>query len=89
MGMPTPKSHHRPVAAFSIPIREEINGKTLSNKCGRDFLYFALHFYHPSVFNTDNLSPLKLDQKKLLGTSVPSWLAWTQVQFKNTAAFLA
>lgn len=61
----------------------------MPNKCGRDFLYFALHFYHPTVFNVEKLNPLSIDKHNLLGVPVTPWLAWTQLQFWKAAKFLA
>lgn len=82
------KTFNRTAQSFSVPMRETINGKYAANKCGRDFLYLALHFYHPAVFSAETLNPQDIDRQGLLGTPVPAWLSWTQVQFKRTAEFL-
>lgn len=71
----------RDISQFSFVSRERCRGRAVANKCGRDFLYFALNFYHPTVFNREGFPPEIMDKKKLLGWSVPAWMAWTQLQF--------
>lgn len=73
---------------FSFVNRESRNGMVLSNKCGRDFLYFALNFYYQEEFNTSEICPVEMDRQKLLGQPVPKWLAWTQIQFYTMPAYL-
>jgi hypothetical protein len=60
----------------------------LSNKCGRDFVYFALNFYYPEAFNKSRICPVEMDRLKLLGQPVPKWLAWTQIQFYTMPEYL-
>lgn len=62
---------------FPFYNREIINNKRVKNKCGRDFLYYCLMFYKKEEAN--NINPLVLNNK--FGINVPSWLAWTQLQF--------
>ncbi len=71
----------RPLEAFGFVERESKNGKQLSFKCGRDFLYYALNFYFPEKFNATAISPSEIDRRKLFGIVVPKYLAWTQLQF--------
>lgn len=73
---------------FSFFEREKINGKTISNKCGRDFLYYALNFYFPEEFNNTSNNPEKIDKLKLFGDPTSASFAWTQIQFANVANFL-
>lgn len=73
---------------FSFFEREKVRGKTVSNKCGRDFLYYALNFYFPEEFNATSNNPVKIDDLKLFGNPVHPSFAWTQIQFANVASFL-
>ncbi len=66
---------------FSFAQREKINGKTIKNRCGRDFLYYGLHYNFPEKFNSNKLNPFLIEQNKLFGYQLPSWLMWTQLQF--------
>lgn len=61
---------------FSFFVREKSNGKYKKNKCGRDFLYYTLCYY-----GIAKESVLKLESEKFFGMPVPSFLAWTQIQF--------
>jgi hypothetical protein len=69
--------------------REKINGKYIANKCGRDFLYYALNYYFPERFNDAIYNPTEIDEKKIFGQPTPSWLSWTQVQFVSVPKLLA
>lgn len=69
------------IDTFAFANREKLNGITAKYKCGRDFLYYALHYYFPSTYNLEQNNPCEIDNKKLFGQSVPAWLAWTQIQF--------
>lgn len=71
-----------------IEREKDSEGEYIPNKCGRDFLYFALNHYFPTSFNPQALSPEKIDDKKLFGTPVPPSLAWTQIQFSNAPKYL-
>lgn len=82
------KTLRTPLEEIGFVDREKRNGKTVVNKCGRDFLYYALNFYHPNTFNSRELNPVEIDRQKLFGTPTASWLAWTQVQFKNVGRYL-
>jgi len=72
---------------FSFFEREKVREKIVSNKCGRDFLYYALNFYFPEEFNKTSNNPVKIDRLKLFGSPVHSSFAWTQIQFANVANF--
>lgn len=82
------KTLQKPIQEFSFFARERGKGKTIGNKCGRDFLYYALNFYLPDKFNALATNPKKIDDLGLFGVPTPAWLAWTQVQFANVAHFL-
>lgn len=73
---------------FGFVEREKRNDQTVRNKCGRDFLYYSLHHLAPSRFNPKLNDPVEIDRKKLFGIPVPTWLAWTQVQFMKVPALL-
>lgn len=68
--------------------REQRKGKTVSNKCGRDFLYLALNYLYPEKYNPETNSPVLIETRRLFGFPVPPYLAWTQIQFFNLAGFL-
>lgn len=68
--------------------REKKNGEHVSNKCGRDFLYFALNFYDPEKFNPQNLNPIEIDTRGFFGVPMPAQFAWTQLQFAKAPEFL-
>jgi len=73
------KSLVRSLDNFSFVEREKVSGKTVTNRCGRDFIYYGLHYLFPEKFNANSLSPLCLE--KILGLALPPWLMWTQLQF--------
>lgn len=73
---------------FSFFEREKVRGKTVGNKCGRDFLYYSLNFYFPEEFNNTVNNPEVIDKLKLFGIPTSSSFAWTQIQFANIASFL-
>jgi hypothetical protein len=77
-----------PLTSVGFVEREKENGNTLSNKCGRDFLYYCLNFYFPETFNASKNNPREIDRERLFGIPVPAWLAWTQVQFSTLPRFL-
>ena len=83
------KTLSKQLSEFSFVSRESRNGVTLSNKCGRDFLYFALNFYLPHKFYVQGVCPVEIERQKLFGQPVPKWLAWTHIQFFNMPAYLA
>ncbi len=64
---------------FGFVQREICNGITVKYKCGRDFLYYALHFLLPSKFNPETNNPQEIDRNHFFGLTVPVWLAWTQL----------
>src|SRR3989344_694576 len=66
---------------FDFVERECINGKTVKNKCGRDFLYYGLHYYFPDQFNKNVNNPSQIDHKNLFGFPVNAIFAWSMIQF--------
>ncbi|MBI2623414.1 MAG: hypothetical protein HYW65_02450 [Candidatus Liptonbacteria bacterium] len=82
------KTLKRNIDAISFFEREKYGGQYVRNKCGRDFLYYALNYYYPEKFNNTLNNPTEIDGKKLFGTPVPAWLAWTQIQFWKVPQFL-
>src|SRR3989338_7892609 len=73
---------------FGFVEREKNGSKTLTNRCGRDFLYYALHYYLPTKFNPKNLNPTQIESQKLFGLRLPSFLMWTQLQFYKLPKYL-
>jgi hypothetical protein len=76
------------LADISFVSREMRGGRVVGNKCGRDFLYYGLHYYFPDLFSADGISPTVMEQQSLLGPAVPTWLAWTMVQFMSAPRYL-
>lgn len=72
----------KPLSEISFYSREQIKGKTISNKCGRDFLYYVLNYHQPRIFNAEYNNPRAIDEKHLFGTPTRAGLAWTQIQFR-------
>ncbi|MBI2889096.1 MAG: hypothetical protein HYY10_04195 [Candidatus Liptonbacteria bacterium] len=77
------------IEEFGFVEREEKNGEYIKNRCGRDFLYYALHYFYPSEFSPQKNNPQEIERKGIFGLSVPSWLAWTQAQFIHIPKLLA
>jgi len=76
------------IKRFGFVEREKVNGTFLKNRCGRDFLYYALHYYYPEVFNPSCNNPEEIEEKRLFGKSVPAVFAWSQLQFISLPKFL-
>ena len=76
------------IEKFGFVEREKVGSKTLTNRCGRDFLYYTLHYYFPDKFNPQGLNPHEIEAQKLFGFRLPSWLMWIQLQFFNLAKYL-
>ena len=72
--------------AFDFIEREYINGKKILNKCGRDFLYYSLHYYFPDKFNKNINNPLLIDKNKIFGFPVKAGFAWLMIQFFKVPA---
>ncbi len=73
---------------FGFVIREKRNGLSVKYKCGRDFLYYALHYYFPKKFNQGCNNPVEIETKRLFGSPVPAYFSWTQIQFYKLPRFL-
>lgn len=77
---------HLPInlETFGFVQRELVDGKKLLNQCGRDFLYYVLHYYFPEKFNQENLNPREIKEKGIFGMrGVPVWLIWTGRSFNK------
>lgn len=81
------KTLSRNVSEIGFFERKKVNGKYVINKCGRDFLYYALNFYRPNLFNSTTNNPNEVDKKKLFGTPLPTWLAWTMIPLARAPKF--
>ncbi|OGI97029.1 hypothetical protein A3A11_01850 [Candidatus Nomurabacteria bacterium RIFCSPLOWO2_01_FULL_43_15] len=73
---------------FAFYEREKFHGKTVKNRCGRDFLFYALAFYFPEKFGQNKLTAYDLEHRGYLGISVPSYLAWILIQFSRAPEYL-
>lgn len=73
---------------FGFVQREKCNGVTVKNKCGRDFLYYALTYYLPSKFNQNLINPEQINKQSIFGLSLPAAFAWTMLQFIKMPKFL-
>lgn len=71
---------------FGFVEREYINGKVVRNKCGRDFLYYGLHYYFPEKFNKNLNNPVLIEKNKIFGFPVNAIFAWTMIQFYKVPA---
>ncbi len=76
------------INTFNFVEREKYDGKFVKYKCGRDFLYYAFHFFLPDVFNQYLNNPEEIERKRLFGRPVPVLCAWTQIQFYSVPAIL-
>ena len=67
---------------FGFVEREKNNsGKYILNRCGRDFLYYALHYFFPEKYNHLVNNPQYIQKHNIFGLSVHPWFAWTLLQF--------
>ena len=74
---------------FSFYNREkDKNGKNIKNKCGRDFLYYALVYYFPHEYGNGKITAYDLDHNGYFGIPVSFWLAWLQIQFLRMPKYL-
>ena len=82
---------HLPIKFENIAFveREKRNGRTVANKCGRDFLYYALSYYCPDLHNESRGNPLDIEKRRPFGFSVPSWLVWTFLSFCRAPRYFA
>jgi len=73
---------------FGFVEREKQKGRYVHNKCGRDFFYYCLNYYFPNRFNPKHLNHLEIEEKRLFGFKISSYMAWTMLQFIKIAKFL-
>ena len=74
---------------FTLVDREEsTDGYIVPNKCGRDFLFYALQFFRPKEFGCSCMYEHPYDLEPRLGMMVSSRFAWTCLQFYSTPKFL-
>ncbi|KKU50714.1 MAG: hypothetical protein UX74_C0041G0003 [Parcubacteria group bacterium GW2011_GWA2_47_10b] len=67
---------------FGFVQRErDTQGRVYKNRCGRDFLYYTLNYYLPDKFNAKVNNPEQITRRNLFGLKIPSFLAWTTLQF--------
>jgi len=74
---------------FGFVQREVVNGKTLTNQCGRDFFYYVLNYYYPELHNNQKGNPKEISKSGLFGWSwLPVGLIWTGLTFKRIPKYL-
>ena len=71
---------------FDFVEREYANEKLVRNKCGRDFLYYSLHYYFPDKFNRNKNNPILIDEDKIFGFPVNDTFSWLLIQFFKVPA---
>lgn len=83
--------HSLPInlSRFGFVEREQEVGVLVRNRCGRDFLYYALHYYFPNEFNVATCGPVEIDRRRILGMSLPSWFVWTCLPFYKVPRLFA
>jgi len=81
-------SHPINLKTFGFVTREKLGDKTVIYRCGRDFIYYALHFYFPEKYNPFNNSASELENKNKLGLKLPWWLMWSLLQFRKMPKLL-
>lgn len=62
-------------------------GKTVIFRCGRNFLYYALHYYHPQIFNLALGGPQALEAT-IGKRTVPTWLLFSALHLRQLPAIL-
>lgn len=77
------------IDTFGFFKREKVFGRTVSNRCGRDFLYYALSYHFPEEFSNDKLNPVEIEKRELFGRRLPDYLIWTGLTFAKVPNFLA
>src|SRR3989338_1796479 len=78
--------HHLPInlETFGFVEREKDSvGRTVKNRCGRDFFYYALHYYDPTAFSPSTLCPTKIERRGIFGIPMPAALVWTGLSFRH------
>ena len=59
---------------FGFVAREhDNNGRIKKNRCGRDALYYVLHYYFPDAFSPKALNPEAIEKKRIFGFKIPDW----------------
>ncbi|MFA6257916.1 MAG: hypothetical protein WC671_02825 [Candidatus Paceibacterota bacterium] len=68
--------------SFGFIEREKNNsGKYILNRCGRDFLYYSLHYFYPDKYNSFSKNPQFIHKNNIFGLSTHPWLAFALLQF--------
>ena len=83
--------HHLPIDLTAIGFVErehDRNGNVVKNRCGRDFLYYALNYLQPEVYSPSLLNPVRIEQQGIFGVSLPAHLVWTGLTFKHVPSLL-
>lgn len=73
---------------FGFVTRESEKGIPVPNRCGRDFLYYCLHYYLRETYSPTTLDPKRIEEERVFGWCIPSWLIWTGLSFVKVPALL-
>jgi len=76
------KTLQKEISDFHFHEREKVKKKYVSNKSGRDFLFYSMEAYSANKF--EDLKSMDTS----LGTRVPSFFAWSLFQFSKIGKFL-
>lgn len=79
----------RDIESVGFVEREKCGGKTVANRCGRDFFYYALNYYRPDLHNAARGNPMDIEKRGLFGLPIPSWLVWTFLSFCKVPRYFA
>lgn len=81
---------HLPIAVSDwefVSREKDSQGKPVIFRCGRDFIYYALHYYRPQLFNQATGGPQAIEHT-IWGYHVPSFLLWTTFHLKQLPQLL-
>lgn len=67
--------------SFGFVQREKRGDAAVAFRCGRDFLYYVLHYYQPNKYNPQNLNPKQIEDVGVFGARLPWWFMWSSLQF--------
>lgn len=73
---------------FDFVGREMVDGHMVKNRCGRDFLYYVLHFLYPDEYNFTKNNPVALERNHTLGYPVEATYVWTGLSLMNVPKLL-
>src|SRR3989344_7020591 len=78
--------HHLPInlETFGFVEREKDSvGRTVKNRCGRDFFYYALHYYDPTAFSPSTLCHTEIERRGIFGIPMTAALGLAGLLFRH------